>query len=106
VKEQERTIAKQAKQNPKAFYSHVNHKLKTKSSIPDLEKPTGGETSGDIDKAEVLNDFFTSVFTKEDLVNLPGFDVRKIDKPMIQLQISPELVKDKLKNLKPNKTRP
>ena len=55
VKEHERTIAQQAKQNPKAFYSHVNHKLMTKSSIPDLGKPAGGETSGDLDKAEVLN---------------------------------------------------
>ena len=27
VKEHNRTIAQQAKQNPKAFYSHVNHKL-------------------------------------------------------------------------------
>ena len=34
VKEHERTIAQQAKTNPKAFCSHVNHKLKTKSSIP------------------------------------------------------------------------
>ena len=54
VKEHGRTTAEQAKQNPKAFYRHVIHKLKTKSSLPDLDKPAGGETSGDQDKAHVL----------------------------------------------------
>jgi hypothetical protein len=104
VKEHERTIAQQAKQNPKAFYSHVNKKLKTKTSIPDLDKPAGGETSGDQDKAEVMNNFFSSVFTNEDLVNRPNFEKRMIAKPMNPLHITPEMVKDKLTKLKPNKT--
>ena len=68
AKEYERTIAQQAKINPKAFYSHVNHKLKTKPSIPDLDKPARRVTSSDQEKAEVLNKFFTSVFTNEDVL--------------------------------------
>ena len=47
---------------------------------------------------------FTSVFTNEDLENLPSFDERNVDKPMSQLQITPERVRDKLKKLKPDKT--
>ena len=41
VNEYERTIAQEAKINPKDFYNHGNHNLKTKSSIPNLVKPAG-----------------------------------------------------------------
>ena len=65
----------------------MNHKLKTKPSIPDLNKPAGGETSGDQDKFSIKK--IISVFTNEDLDNLPSFDERNVDKPMSQLQITP-----------------
>ena len=37
VKEYEQEIAKMAKNNPKAFYRHVNNKLKTRPGVGDLK---------------------------------------------------------------------
>ena len=46
----ERTLAKEAKRNPKAIFSYVNSKLKTKTGIADLHIETGKATT-DSEKA-------------------------------------------------------
>ncbi len=70
IRNLEKDIAKQAKVNPKNFWAYVNSKMTTRNGVPDLviPGPPGEEpqlTSTDTEKAEVLNSFFTSVFTKE-----------------------------------------
>ena len=67
----ERDVAMKAKINPKAFYKYANSK--TRSGIGNLIKPNGTLTVDDREKAEALNSFFTSVFTQEDLINIPDF---------------------------------
>ena len=69
----ERQIAREAKANPKAFYKYARSKM-TCSAVADLERLDGTMTETDVDKAEVLNTFFTSVFTLESLENIPTFD--------------------------------
>jgi len=51
-----------------------------------------------------LNDFFSSVFTREDLENIPDFDERELIEKMGVLDVTGEMVLKKLKNLKPNKS--
>ena len=70
----EEKIAREAKTNPKSFYYHMSKKLKTKENIPNLSKPDGSKTNSDLEKTEVLNNFFSSVFTQEDLNTVPTFD--------------------------------
>ena len=64
----EKDIAKNAKTNPKKFWQYANSKRKTKSGIAELKyKNDKGEksiTECDKDKANVLANFFSSVFTK------------------------------------------
>ena len=61
-------IAREAKANPKA--------LKTCSAVADLERLDGTMAETDVDKAEVLNAIFTSVFTLESIDNIPTFENR------------------------------
>ena len=64
----ERNIAKDVKNNPERFWKYANSKRKTKSRISELKYKLGNEvitTKGDKDKAEVLAEFFSSVFTIE-----------------------------------------
>lgn len=68
-----------------------------------IDKSQGGKTKGEKQKADVLNDFFSSVFTREDHTNIPDFPNRKTRDEMQDLQITEEMVLKKLKKLKPNK---
>ena len=63
VKEQ--FVAKSSKENPKYFYQYAKSKLKIKENISSLLKDDGTLTKGDLEKAEVLNNFFTSRYYYE-----------------------------------------
>ena len=72
----EKNIAKQIKTNPKSFWSYTQSKLKTRSGIPDLEKDQNGDKSyakDDQEKADLLQEYFSSVFTSEPRDALPEF---------------------------------
>ncbi|KAK4816578.1 hypothetical protein QYF61_017968 [Mycteria americana] len=54
-------LARDAKNNKKGFYRYINQKRKVKESIPPLMNKNGDLVSTDKEKAEALNNFFTSV---------------------------------------------
>ena len=54
------------------FYKHVNKKLSSRGKIGSLKTSNGDIVQNDIDKANVLNDYFTSVCTQDD-GNTPPF---------------------------------
>ena len=105
----EKVIASKSKSNPKGFWAYTQSKLKTRSSMPDLIKP-GTEKNPvfaktDQEKSEVLVDYFSSVFTVEsDLNNMPPFAEREYSMPLEDLQITEDMVDEKLKKLKVNKS--
>ncbi|XP_064638277.1 uncharacterized protein LOC135494302 [Lineus longissimus] len=105
-KNHEREIAENAKRNPKAFYQYARSKMKTKCGIPNLTNRDGNQTENDHEKAEVLNDFFTSVFTIEDKSNIPPPDLEPMDPNDINLElfITPAEVRKKLEELKVSKS--
>ena len=45
--------------------------MKTKVSIPDLTNNDGSISRDDLDKANILVNFFSSVFSKENVNNIP-----------------------------------
>ena len=63
----ERKLAAEIKENNKAFWKYAASNRKTKKQIPNLKKKDGSTASTDKEKAETLNEQFTSVFTQEDL---------------------------------------
>ena len=77
--------------------------------MPDLIKP-GTEKNPvfaktDKEKSEVLVDYFSSVFTVEsDLNNMPPFAERDYNMPLEDLHITEDMVNEKLKKLKINKS--
>ncbi len=99
----ERKLAGEVKQNPKGFFKYARSKLKTKVPVADLLKPDGSTTQSDTEKAETLNNFYSSVFTNEDTDNIPPFELRS-NVSIDALHTSPEEVLKKLKDLKPDKS--
>ena len=99
----ERTLAKDDKRNPKAMFSYINSKLKTKTGIADLDIETGKATT-DSEKAETLNKFSSDAFTDEDTSNIPSFHTEDTRKPLEKLKITEEEVKKRLESLNQNKS--
>ncbi len=100
----ERRIAREAKTNPKAFYKYAQSKMKTRARITNLTDEDGNLVTDDKEKADLMNRFFTSVFTDEDLTSMPNFDERDYDHPLTDFQITPDMVKKKLQKLNPSKS--
>ncbi|KAK4827405.1 hypothetical protein QYF61_017810 [Mycteria americana] len=59
----ELNLAGDAKNNNKGFYTYINQKRKVKENVPPLMNKNGDLASTDEEKAEVLNNFFASVFS-------------------------------------------
>ena len=105
VKLHEKFIADNVKSNPKGFWNYVSKKSKTKSSIPDLYVDDNKQnlTKSDIEKSNVLGDFFASVFTDEPSDDLPDITIK--DVPVCDsIVMSVEKVEKLLKELKVNKS--
>ena len=58
---------KLAKQNPKAFFKHVKSKLNTRTRKADLRTTDDQVISDDMEKAQNFNEFFNSVYAREEL---------------------------------------
>jgi hypothetical protein len=77
--------------------------MKTRSGIADLDTAEGKATTDD-QKAEALNSFFISVFTREDTSSVPSAS-RKPETSIIRdLNITKAAVEEKLKKLNPSKS--
>ena len=101
----ESTIARDAKLAPKKFWSYVKSKTKTRSTIPPLLRKDGTQTTSASGKAEMLNEFFCSNFTDEDVDNVPINFTQAYDKEILDhFTIESEVVQKKLHDLNPGKT--
>ena len=87
--------------NSRRFANYIKSKTKSKTSIGPLKNSSGELITEELGMAEELNKFFASVFTTEDVDNVP-------DKPLEtegsigEIIITEKLVKEKIKNLKEN----
>jgi hypothetical protein len=89
-------------ENPKAFWSFVKNLRQENLGVPAL-KEDDNILSESIDKAELLNKQFTSVFTKE-TGEPPAMDSTPIQKEIAKLKITTEGVEKLLLNLDPSKS--
>ena len=76
-KKRENKIAKEIKINPKAFYQYIASKTMKKEGVAELVDKEGKLTSDDEQKCNIINDFFSSVFTQEDVSTVPDFNHEK-----------------------------
>ena len=106
----ERKLALEIKTNPKSFYAYVRSKAKTKDKVCPLKSSDGVTVAEDEQVCVVLNKFFSSIFTQED-VNCQESDFPTLrdlfpgdrNEVLHELVISEEIVMSKLKKLKANK---
>ena len=100
----EQNIALNVKEKPKHFWKYAKSRIKNKQSIPTLEKPDGSKAITPKEKANSLNQFFCSVFTRERLNDIPELSEDFSGDILATTNITPEIVWKKLVNLDPNKS--
>ena len=103
----EQKIAKEAKKNPKKFWNYVNSKRKCKANIPDLDISNdkgAPKTRNDTEKVELLNRYFKTVFTEEDLQSFPEVQKQNLESFLKNVEINEEMVRKKLKAINQNKS--
>lgn len=103
----ERDLSLKAKENPKAIWKYIKSKSKTKVRIGDLYTDqtdrTSPKTSSDKDKANILAEFFKSVFVEED-GNIPAMEVKDMTSEMEDMVINEQQVVKVLQKLKKDKS--
>jgi hypothetical protein len=100
----EKRLSCEVSENPKAFWRYVSSKTKTRTGIGDLVKDDDTLTVSDHEKAEVLNRFFCSVFTKEDSGSIPTLERRNYISPLEDFHFSEKDVMDLLSALNASKS--
>ena len=96
----EHNIVHDIKASPKKFWSYVKSRTKTKSKIPNLKK-----AKTESEKADVLNDFFASTFTNENMEGIPIIEPYPfLGEYLDTFVISQEMVQTKLEQLNEGKT--
>ena len=100
----EKSIALNAKKEPKRFWKYVKQKTKSKSSIGNLLKTDGTSTETDSEKADELNSVFASVFTRENLSNIPIVQDLNFDRPLETIDVSINQVEKLLHELNTTKS--
>ncbi|GAB0209035.1 mitochondrial enolase superfamily member 1 [Grus japonensis] len=100
----ELNLARDVKDNKKSFYRYVSDKRRTRENVGPLWNERGDLVTQDMGKAEVLNDFFASVFTGKCLSHTAqvteGRDWENAEPPTV----GEDQVREYLRNLKVRKS--
>ena len=103
----ENKLAGNMKNDSKSFCAYVRNKQKVRDKVGSLENNRGNIISDEFQMAEVLNEYFSSVFTTEDISSLPVPFTKfegNTSEHLGQLFVIPEMIAKKIKTVKDNKS--
>ena len=108
-RELEKKLAANAKKNPKMFYSYISNRSKVQSKVGPLKDLEGHVQTDDLTQAKILNDKFSTAFTREDMTSLPIPDQifdPVLGPPLSTVNVTEKMVVDKISALKPGASGP
>ena len=100
----EATLVSNIANNLKSFWCYVNYSLKARPNIDAIQRLDGSLASSDQEKAELLNSYFSSVFTHENLTNIPTLESKDDTPQLDDMAISPSMVCSVITKLKSEKS--
>ena len=103
----EQKIAFNIKHDSKSFYAYVRSKQKVQDKVGPLEGSDGNIITEGFLMAENLNEYFSSVFTREDISILPVLETKFEGKEfdyLGQLIVTPTMVAMKIRDMEDNKS--
>ena len=96
-------MAGNIKNYSKSLYAYVRSKQKVRDKVGPLENNSGNIISDGFQMAELLNEYFSSVFTTEDISSLP-VSFTKFEGNKSEHLVTPEMIATKIKKMKDNKS--
>jgi hypothetical protein len=103
----EEKLANNIKNDSKSFYAYVRSKQRNKSRAGPFKDHTGSVVTCNTTAANLLNDYFSSVFTTEDLSFIPtpvNIFQNSITDALSDIEIDEKIVREKLCNINTNKS--
>ena len=82
------------------LYAYIKQRTKARPSIGPLKDKDGNTVSGNKEMAGILNDFFSSVFTRENKEQIPGSKSMHFNKELSGVQVTVKKVKEKIGRLR------
>ena len=82
----------------------MNSSLKARPNIDAIQCLDGSLASSDQEKADLLNSYFSSAFTFENLSNIPTMDLKDDTPHLDDIAISPFLISSMITKLKSDKS--
>jgi hypothetical protein len=98
----ERDIAKgcgSERANKRRFFSYIKQRTKSRAGIGPLKDGQGNLVQDNREMAELLNRFFSGIFTREDTTNIPDPQPTGYRHELRGLNITERAVKDKIRKL-------
>ena len=101
----EKSISRDVRKNPKGVRNYMKSTNRVKATIPNLVRKDGSTATTDKEIAEALSDQYSSVFTEEDLENIPEMPPKPlITNPLSKFQFLENKVKKALQSLDKTKS--
>jgi hypothetical protein len=97
----EKKLANENNGNSKPFYSYLKSKTKSKTPVGPLKDAQGGTVSDKKKMAEMLNDYFSSVFSVEGDEEVPAAAEEEVRTRLEDVHVDSSIVLKKVKQLKP-----
>ena len=103
-RQHETNLVSNIAKNPRSFWRYVNSCLKARPNIDAIQRLDGSLASSDQEKAELLNSYFSSVFTHENLTKIPTLESKDDTPQLDDMAISPSMVCSVIAKLKSEKS--
>ena len=68
--------------------------MKTQSNVTNLEKMDSSLTKSDKKKEDILSDYFSSVFTRENCARIPDFEEKEFETPFYSININIKVLQE------------
>ena len=105
VETSRKTYLEIQKPSPKAFWRYCNSKLKNKPRLGELADDDGNQLKDVMYKADILNKYFASVYTRESLIDQPSLEVKYEGQPLTIPDVSIDTINKKLHRLNVQRSR-
>ena len=97
----EKNLANAKETSTKTFANYIKSKSKTVNGVGPLKSGSGTLITDEKEMAETLNKFFASVFTKEDILNIPVLE-SETDSRLENVVFTSSKIREKINGLKKN----